>query len=147
MERGAAHFGRLCDFGGRDARQRNLQPVYRHSLTHSPGLKARDSIPGSTCSAGLRQSDAQSTGVFRLRVSLGDDSQTFHSYVLGRVAVPQVVRSTPRTGPLPLGERKVVVLISACGTELGRWKEPAYLHKVFAVPQGFVFHLAQQLSE
>ena len=39
-----------------------------------PGLKARDSIPGSTCNAGLRQTDSQSTGVFRLRVSLGDDS-------------------------------------------------------------------------
>ena len=61
-----------------------------------PGLKARDSIPGSTCNAGLRQTDSQSTGVFRLRVSLGDDSQTFDSYVLGSVAVPQVVRSTPQ---------------------------------------------------
>src|SRR5215469_247926 len=49
-------------------------------------------------------------------------------------------------GPLPVGERKVVVFIPACGTEPGRWKEPVYLNKVFAVPAGFVFHLAQQLS-
>src|SRR5215469_14227731 len=112
-----------------------------------PGLKARDSIPGSICNAGFGQSDSQSTGVFRLRVSLGDDSQTFGSYVLGSVPVPEVVRSTSGTGPLAIGERKIVVFISACGTELGRWKEPAYLNKVFAVPAGFVCHLAQQLSE
>src|SRR5215475_305065 len=112
-----------------------------------PGLKAGVSIPASTCNAGLRQTDSQSTGVFRLRVSLGDDSQTFGSHVPGGVPVPQVVRSTPQTGPLPLGERKVVLLIPAFRTELGRWKEPVHLNKVLAVPPGFVFHLAQQLSE
>jgi hypothetical protein len=36
------------------------------SLDTLPGLKARDSIPGSTCNARRRQSDSQSTGVFRL---------------------------------------------------------------------------------
>src|SRR5215475_6518055 len=123
-------------------------PGCLHDLVDTlPGLKAGDSIPASTCNAGLRQSDSQSTGVSRLRVSLGDDSQTFGSDVLGGVPVPQVVRSTPRTAPLPLGERKVVFLIPAFRTELGRWKEPIHLNKVFAVPPGFVFHLAQQLSE
>ena len=112
-----------------------------------PGLKARDSIPGSTCNAGWRQSDVQSTGVFRLRVSLGDDPQTFGSHVFGSVPVPQVVGATP-AGQLHSRSQseKHVVLMSAFQTELRRAKEPVYLDKVLAVPQGLICHLAQQFS-
>jgi len=80
-------------------------------------------------------------------MSLGDDPKTFRSYVFGSVPVPVVVGSTPWTGPLPIGERKVVVLESAFGTELGRREESIDPNEVLAVPEGFVFHLAQQFSE
>ena len=52
-------------------------------------------FPASTRNAGSRQTDSQSTGVSRLRVSLGDDPQTFRSHVFGSVPVPQVVGATP----------------------------------------------------
>jgi hypothetical protein len=80
-------------------------------------------------------------------VSLGDDPQTFDSHVFGSVGVPQVVGSTPGTYPLPIGERKVVVFVSAFGAQLGRRKEPVYLDEVLAVPQGFILDLAQQFAE
>ena len=44
-------------------------------------------FPASTRNAGFRQTDSQSTGVSRLRVSLGDDPQTFRSHVFGSVPV------------------------------------------------------------
>src|SRR6516164_6283973 len=50
-------------------------------------------------------------------------------------------------GPLPVGERKVVVLVSAFGPQLGRWKESTDLDEVLAVPQGFVLYLAEQFTE
>ena len=109
-------------------------PVENRNVDTLPGLKARDSIPGSTCNAGLRQTNSQSTGVFRLRVSLGDDPQTFGSYVLGRVAVPEVVRSTPTTST-PARRAKGRRSDSRMRN---RWKEPVYLNKVFAVPLGLV---------
>ena len=112
-----------------------------------PRLKPEDTVPASTRNAGFRQSDTQSTGVFRLRVSLGDDPQTFASHVFGSVGVPEVVGSTPLTGPLPIGERKVVVFVSACGAQLGRRKEAVYLDEVLAVPQGLILDLAQQFAE
>jgi hypothetical protein len=80
-------------------------------------------------------------------VSLGDDSQTFDSHVFGSVCVPEVVGSTPGTCPLPIGERKVVVFVSALGAELARRKKTVYLDEVLAVPQGFILDLAQQFAE
>src|SRR6516165_4279905 len=105
-----------------------------------PRLKVGDCFPASTRNAGLRQTDWQSTGVSRLRVSLGNDPETFGSHVFGSVPVPQVVGATSGTGPLAIGERKLVVLISAFKTELRR--EPVHLDKVLAVPQG-ICHLGQ----
>ena len=55
--------------------------------------------------------------------------------------------STLGTRPLPIGERKVVVFVSACGAELGRRKEAVYLDEVLAVPLGFILDLAQQFAE
>ena len=112
-----------------------------------PRLKAEDSFPASTRNAGFRQSNSQSTGVYRLRVSLGDDPQTFDPHVFGSVCVPEVLGSTPGTCPLPIGERKVVVFVSAFGAELGRRKEPVDLDEVLAVPQGFLLDLAEQFAE
>jgi hypothetical protein len=80
-------------------------------------------------------------------VSLGDDPQTFDSHVLGSVRVPEVMGSTPGTCPLPIGERKVVVFVSAFGAQFGRRKEPVDLDEVLAVPQGFIVDLAQQFAE
>ena len=48
-----------------------------------PRLKVWASFPASTRNAGFRQTDSQSTGVSRLRLSLGDDPQTFRSHVYG----------------------------------------------------------------
>ena len=115
--------------------------MFRKPLT-LPRLKAEDSFPASTRNAGFRRSYSQSTGVSRLRVSFGDDPQTFHTHVFGSVGVPQVMGSTPGTSPLPIGERKVVVFVSAFGAQLARRKEPVYRDEVLAVPQGFILDLA-----
>ena len=120
--------------------------MFRKPLT-LPRLKAEDSFPASTRNAGFRRSYSQSTGVSRLRVSLGDDPQTFDSHVPGSVGVPEVVGSTSGTCPLPIGERKVVVFVSAFGAELGRGKEAVDLDEVLAVPQGLILDLAQQFAE
>ena len=52
-----------------------------------PRLKGGGFFPASPRNAGFRRAYSQSTGVFRLRVSLGDDPQTFDSHVFGRVGV------------------------------------------------------------
>jgi len=80
-------------------------------------------------------------------VSLGDDPETFGSHRFGSVPVPDVVGSTLGTGPLPIGEREVIVLMATFGAELRRREEPVYLDETFAVPQSFIFRLAQKLSE
>src|SRR6516164_6508459 len=68
-----------------------------------PRLKVGDCFPASTRNAGLRQTDSQSTGVSGVRVSLGDDPQTFGSHVFGGVPVREVV-ATPGKGSRPHSE-------------------------------------------
>jgi hypothetical protein len=51
------------------------------------------------------------------------------------------------TSPLPVGERKAVVLISAPGAKLGRGKESTHLNEVLAAPPGFVLYLLKQFPE
>ena len=65
-----------------------------------------------------------------------DDPETFDSHVLGSDGVPEVLGSIPRTWPLPIGERKVVVFVSAFGAELGRRKEPVYPDEVLCCSTG-----------
>ncbi len=75
-----------------------------------------------------------------------EGSDSFVSDIFGRIMISIMPRTTIKTLPESIRERKFLIALTAARTQLRRWEPATDKDKVAVAPSGFVFDLPEGLT-